>query len=106
MKGSWNRDPNHGQPAVHAFHPVLVVSKPDEQVFQDIVRFSHDYRARWRWHVSSQRSTGTCRGFQDDLFAAVGLADGADRLHTRGSGCPFMYQLRRPWWWLSDRLGR
>jgi hypothetical protein len=104
MNGTWLRDPNHGQPAAHAFHPILQVVKSDEQVRHDVRRFAHRYRSRWRWHWSAQRSAGTCRGFQDDLFAAVGLADGAGRLHTRGSGCPFLYQLRRPWWWLADRL--
>jgi hypothetical protein len=104
MKGSWLRDPNHRQPAAHAFHPVLEVAKCDEQVRRDIRDFAHGYRARWRWHWSAQRTAGTCRGFQDDLFAAVGLSDGAGRLHTRGSGCPFLYQLRRPYWWLADRL--
>ena len=106
MTGSWSRDPNHGQPAAHAFHPVLEVATSDDQVRQDIRRFAHGYRTRWRWHWSAHRSAGTCRGFQDDLFAAVGLADGPGRLQTRGSGCPFLYQLRRPWWWLADRLGR
>jgi hypothetical protein len=104
MKGSWSRDPNHGQPAAHAFHPVLEVVRSDEQVRRDIRQFAHGYRTRWRWHWSSRRTAGTCRGFQDDLFAAVGLSDGADRLHTRGSGCPFLYQLRRPFGWLADRL--
>ena len=106
MKGSWSRDPNHGQPAVHAFHPVLQVVKSDEQVSQDIRRFARAYRTRWRWHWSSRHHAGTCRGFQDDLFTAVGLSDGDGQLHTRGSGCPFMYQARRPGWWLADRLGR
>ena len=106
MKGSWLRDPHHGQPAAHAFHPVLQVVKADEQVRDEIRRFAHGYRSRWRWHWSARRSAGTCRGFQDDLLAAVGLADGPGRLHTRGSGCPFLYQLRRPWWWLADRADR
>ena len=106
MKGSWSRDPNHGLPAVHVFHPVLEVVKSDEQLRQDVRRFAHAYRTRWRWHWSAHRSAGTCRGFQDDLFAAVGLSDGTGRLHTRGSGCPFLYQLRRPWWSVADRLDR
>lgn len=104
MKGSWSRDPNHGQPAVHAFHPVLQVVKSDEQVRHEIGRFARAYRTRWRWHWSLRRHAGTCRGFQDDLFAAVGLTDGDGQLHTRGSGCPLMYQVRRPRWWLADRL--
>lgn len=106
LEGSWFRDPNHGHPATHAFHPTLEVVKPDEQVRLDVRRFAHGYRTRWRWHWSARRSAGTCRGFQDDLFTAVGLADGPGQLHTRGSGCPFLYQLRRPWWWLADQLGR
>lgn len=104
MKGSWSRDPNHGQPAVHAFHPVLQVVKSDEQVRHEIGRFARAYRTRWRWHWSSRRHAGTCRGFQDDLCTAVGLNDGDGQLHTRGSGCPFMYQVRRPRWWSADRL--
>ena len=106
LKGSWSRDPNHGQPAVHAFHPVLVVTKSDAQVRQEIRSFARGYCTRWRWHWSSRSHAGTCRGFQDDLFVAVGMADAGGQLHTRGSGCPFMYQLRRPRWWMADRLER
>lgn len=106
LKGSWSRDPHHGQAAVHAFHPVLAVAASDEQVRRDVRAFAHAYRTRWRWHWSAARSAGTCRGFQEELFGAVGLTLGADQLHTRGSGCPFLFPVRRPWWWLADRLGR
>ena len=106
LAGTWFRDPYHGQPSAHRFHPVLHLVKSDEQVRRDVRRFAHAYRTRWRWHWSPARTAGTCRGFQDDLFAAVGLAEGIDQLHTRGSGCPFLYPFRRPWWWVADRLER
>jgi hypothetical protein len=104
LKGTWHRDPNHGHRAMHAFHPVLMKVKTDEQVRTEIRSFAHGYRAPWRWHWTSERTSGTCRTFQDELFASVGLHEGWDRLHTRGSGCPFLYHFRRPQWWLADRL--
>ena len=104
MKGTWYRDPNHGQPAMHVFHPVLATVQTDARVRAEIRRFAHDYRQRWRWHWSAQRTSGTCRAFQDELFATVGLEEGREHLHTRGSGCPFLYHFRRGQWWLADRL--
>jgi hypothetical protein len=105
LKGGWYRDPNHGQQAMHAFHPQLSAAKSDEQVRQEVRAFAHGYRARWNWHWSTRRTSGTCRSFQDELFAAVGLSEGVDQLHTRGSGCPFLYHFRRVGWWLADRAG-
>ena len=104
LKGTWYRDPNHGLEAMHAFHPTLTLVKSDEQVRREIRSFAQGYRARWRWHWSSERSAGTCRAFQDELLASVGLVEGLEQLHTRGSGCPFLYQFRRGGWWLADRL--
>lgn len=104
LKGTWYRDPNHGLEAMHAFHPTLTCTKTDAQVRREIRSFAHGYRARWRWHWATQRSAGTCRAFQDELLASVGLVEGLDQLHTRGSGCPFLYQFRRGGWWLVDRL--
>ena len=104
LQGTWYRDPNHGLEAMHAFHPALTLAKPDEQVRREIRSFAHGYRARWRWHWTSKRSSGTCRAFQDELLAAVGLAEDLDQLHTRGSGCPFLYHFRRVGWSLADRL--
>jgi hypothetical protein len=104
LRGTWYQDPNHGQPAVHAFHPVLSVVKSDDQVREEIRSFAHGYRATWRWHWRSARASGTCRAFQDELLAAVGLEEGLEHLHTRGSGCPFLYPFRRMAWFLADRL--
>lgn len=104
LKGSWYRDPNHGLAAMHAFHPTLTLAKPDDQVRQEIRDFAHGYRARWHWHWTAERSAGTCRAFQDELFASVGLVESPRQLHTRGRGCPFLYQFRRVGWWLADRL--
>ena len=104
LKGTWYRDPNHGLDAMHAFHPTLARVSSDEQVRQEIRSFAHNYRAAWRWHWSAHRSTGTCRVFQDELFAAVGLLEDVQQLHTRGSGCPFLFHFRRVGWWLADRL--
>lgn len=102
MKGTWFRDPNHGLAAMHEFHPTLRVVKPDEEVRLQVRSFAHGYRARWRWHWNPDRSSGTCRSFQDELLTDVGLSAGPDRLHTRGSGCPFLYPLRRPLWVVAD----
>ena len=102
LGGSGDRDPNHGQPAVHAFHPVLVDPVSDDEVRARLSSFAYGYRSRWRWHWSQRRSSGTCRSFQDELLAAAGLREGVEQLHTRGSGCPFLYQPRRLWWSALD----
>jgi hypothetical protein len=102
LGGSWERDPHHGQVAVHAFHPVLVEGVSDDEVRRRLEEFAHGYRTRWRWHWSAGRSSGTCRAFQDELLAAAGLREAGEQLHTRGSGCPFLYQPRRLWWWALD----
>lgn len=104
LKGTWYRDPNHGLEAMHAFHPVLTAVKPDEQVRREIRSFAHGYHERWRWHWSAERSSGTCRSFQDELLSSVGLVAEPHQLYTRGSGCPFLYPLRRSGWGLADRL--
>jgi len=104
LRGTWYQDPNHGQPAVHVFHPVLSMVKPDDQVREEIRSFAHGYRAAWRWHWTSARASGTCRVFQDELLAAVGLVEGLEQLHTRGSGCPFLYPFRHLAWRLADGL--
>ncbi len=104
LRGTWYQDPSHGQPAVHVFHPVLSMVKPDDQVREEIRSFAHGYRAPWRWHWSSARASGTCRVFQDELLAAVGLVEGLEQLHTRGSGCPFLYPFRHVGWRLADGL--
>ena len=106
LGGSWERDPHHGQVAVHVFHPVLVEAVSDEEVRRRLADFAHGYRTRWRWHWSASRSSGTCRAFQDELLAAAGLREGAAQLHTRGSGCPFLYQPRRLRWWALDLAGQ
>jgi len=78
--------------------------KPDDQVREEILSFAHGYRAPWRWHWTSARASGTCRVFQDELLAAVGLVEGLEQLHTRGSGCPFLYPFRHVGWRLADGL--
>lgn len=101
--GSRTVDPYHGDEADHAFHPTLLADKTDEQVRQEIREFSWAYSNIWQWQWWWQdRPTRNCRTFQEDLFAAVGLVEGDDNLHTRGPGCPFMYQLRRTGWAISD----
>jgi hypothetical protein len=105
LRGTWDRDPNHGQDAMHAFHPVLTQPVPDDEVRVRLDEFARGYRTRWRWHWSQRRASGTCRSFQDDLLAAAGLREGPEQLHTRGSGCPFLYQPRRLWWWALDLVG-
>ena len=105
LDGSWQRDPHHGQEAMHSFHPVLDEAICDEEVRTRIEAFAHSYQAPWRWHWSAGRSSGTCRGFQDELFAAVGLRAPREQLHTRGRGCPFLYRPRLVWWRLLDLPG-
>ena len=102
LRGSWDRDPNHGQEAMHAFHPLLAQPLSDDEVRARLAGFAHAYQARWRWHWSQRRSSGTCRAFQEDLLSAAGLHEGVDQLHTRGSGCPFLYPPRRVWWSALD----
>lgn len=105
LRGDRDRDPNHGQPAVHAFHPVLVRPLTDDDVRFRLAGFARGYGSRWSWHWSARRSSGTCRHFQDQLLAAAGLTEPAGLLHTRGSGCPFLYQPRRLWWSAVDAVG-
>lgn len=105
MKGTWHRDPNHGLPAMHEFHPELSVVRTDEDVRLQMRSFAHRYRTRWHWSWNAERSSGTCRSFQDELLAEVGCSIGPDQLHTRGSGCPFLYPLRQPLWLAADMAG-
>lgn len=104
LHGDWDRDPNHGQPAVHAFHPVLVRPLTDDDVRARLAGFARTYGSRWRWHWSARRSSGTCRSFQDELLGAAGLREPHGLLHTRGSGCPFLYQPRRVWGSVMDAV--
>lgn len=104
LAGTWYRDPNHGHPAMHVFHPVLSLEKPDGQVREEIRSFAHQYRTRWRWHWTSAGASGTCRAFQDELLSSIGVVEGVEQLHTRGSGCPFLYPFRRVAWWFADRV--
>lgn len=86
------RDPHHGDPGHHQFHPVLVVPKSDWRVRRDIRRFARHYRGGWRW--SLRRPSANCRSFQFALFDAAGLAEPADALATRGRGCGFLHPFR------------
>ncbi|MGI8692947.1 MAG: hypothetical protein ACR2JK_08615 [Geodermatophilaceae bacterium] len=102
-QGTHVRDPYHGDVADHRFHPRLVVAKSDEQVRSEVRAFAQSYRGRWRWEWWWSRADARhCRTFQQDLFAAVGIEEGGDLLHTRGQGCPFLYPIRGVGWRLLD----
>lgn len=92
IDGAPSRDPNHGLPADYEFHPVLVLTRTDDDVRAAICRFATTFRGGWRW---STRPTMNCRLFQLALFDAVGLVDGTGNYRTRGGGCPAIAPLRR-----------
>ncbi len=91
--GTPTRDPNHGLPGDHEFHPVLVVPRSDDEVRAVIRTFARGFHGGWRW---STRPTMNCRLFQLALMDATGLVDGTGNYRTRGSGCPVLAPLRRP----------
>ncbi|MDQ6837995.1 MAG: hypothetical protein M3137_06580 [Actinomycetota bacterium] len=91
-EGTTCRDPRHGEPADHEFHPMLVVADSDDDVRAGVRAFASQFAGEWRW--STRRPTMNCRVFQLALFDAVGLVDGTGNYHTRG-GCPALAPLRR-----------
>jgi len=91
-EGTLTRDPNHGLPGDHEFHPVLVVPRSDDELRNDIRRFARTFSGGWRW---STKPTMNCRLFQLSLFDAVGLVDGTGNYRTRGAGCPALAPVRR-----------
>ncbi len=102
--GTWSRDAQHGQPAAHAFHPVLVEPVPDEEVAARLRGYAHGYSGVWRWAWTRRSEHDTCRSFQDGLLQAAGLAEGLEHLASRGSGCPFLYRPRTVLWRAQDLL--
>ena len=102
--GTWSRDAQHGQPAAHAFHPVLTVALTDEQVADRLRAYAHGYDGRWRWAWTRRAEHDTCRSFQDGLLRAAGLTEGLEHLASRGSGCPFLYRPRTLLWRVQDLL--
>lgn len=104
-KGTATRDAYHGLEPDHWFHPTLVVEKSDEQVRAEIRAFAHRHVGGfcWRWPWLRQRECN-CRTFQQEMFAAVGLFEEPQHLHTQGPGCPFMYPFRAVKWRLLDAL--
>ena len=90
--GTLTRDPNHGTPGDYEFHPVLIVSRTDNEIRTSIREFASEFRGGWRW---STRPTMNCRLFQLALFDAVGLVDGTGNYKTRGTGCPALAPGRR-----------
>lgn len=101
--GTLTRDPRHGEEADFAFHPTLLLSKDDGQVRAEIRAFAAAYSGAWGWQWWWLRHRMTnCHTFQLDLFAAVGITEGAALLYTRGPGCPALYPLRAAWWRMAD----
>ncbi len=105
LGGTPTTDPRHGEESDHSFSPTLVVPKTDCQVREEIRAFARSYRGAWgwQWWWSKERMTD-CHTFQDDLFEAIGLEEGAEHVYTRGPGCPFMYPFRHAAWRLQDGL--
>lgn len=101
--GTWQRDAQHGQPAAHAFHPVLAEPVSDEEVLARMRSYAGAFSGGWRWAWTRRGEAQTCRSFQDGLLRAAGLVEGTDQLASRGSGCPFLYGPRTLLWWLQDR---
>lgn len=104
--GTWDRDPQHGQIAAHAFHPVLTLVVSDAEVQARVRGFAQSHHGRWRWAWSPRAEGESCRSFQDDLLRAAGLQEGIGDLASRGSGCPFLYRPRSVLWWLQDQVRR
>ncbi|HXH56195.1 hypothetical protein [Iamia sp.] len=90
--GTGTVDPRHGEPADHAFHPVLLDDRTDDDVIDAARRFASTFSGGWRW---SPRPTVNCRSFQSDLLAAAGLVVPDGYGHTGGVGCPFLASPRR-----------
>lgn len=103
-RGTWSRDAQHGLPAAHAFHPVLVEAISDQEVASRLRGYAHGYAGAWRWAWTRRRQHDTCRSFQDDLMRAAGLTEGLEHLASRGSGCPFLYRPRALLWRVQDLL--
>ncbi len=102
--GTWSRDAQHGQPAAHAFHPVLTEPVPDGEVAARLRAYAQGYDGAWRWAWTRRGAHDTCRSFQDGLLRAAGLVDGLEQLASRGSGCPFLYRPRTLLWRAQDLL--
>lgn len=101
-KGTWSRDAQHGQPAAHTFHPVLVEPMSDVEVAARLRDYAHAYSGAWRWAWTRRSEHDTCRSFQDGLLRAAGLTEGLQHLASRGSGCPFLFRPRTLLWRLQD----
>lgn len=90
--GTGTVDPRHGEPADHAFHPVVLDDRTDDDIIDFARRFASTFSGGWRW---SLRPTVNCRSFQTDLLAAAGLVVPDGYRHTGGVGCPFLAPPRR-----------
>jgi hypothetical protein len=103
--GTLTRDAYHGEEPDHWFHPTLIVDKSDDQVRTEIREFAQNYVGgfRWQWWWLRQPAEN-CRTFQDAMFEAVGLYEEPEYLYTRGSGCPFMFPIRRVKWAIVDAI--
>lgn len=104
--GTWSRDAQHGQPAAHAFHPVLTEPVGDGEVLARMREHAGAFSGGWRWAWTRRAEPQTCRSFQDGLLRAAGLVEGLEHLASRGSGCPFLYGPRTLLWRTQDLLDR
>lgn len=90
--GSSTRDPRHGEPADHAFHPEVLDGRSDDEVVAVVRTYAASHGGEWRLSWSGQ--SGNCRTFQYGLLTAAGLSEPSGYQHTRG-GCPFVTCTRR-----------
>ena len=101
--GTMTRDAYQGDEPDHWFHPTLVVAKSDDQVRAEIRAFAQSFVGGFRWQWWWLREPAeNCRTFQQEMFTAVGLFEEPEYLYTQGSGCPFMFPLRRVKWRVRD----
>ncbi|MBM3235927.1 hypothetical protein FJZ31_06465 [Candidatus Poribacteria bacterium] len=71
--GTSTKDPHHGDSADQEFHPKLVVpTKPDTQVKDEVRSFARAYKGEWRWTLGWGQN---CRTFQKSLMSVVGLKE-------------------------------
>jgi len=82
--GTPTRDPHHGDPADHEFHPTLLVRKSDRKLRADIRDFARRYSGEWRG--KAKPVTQQCPTLQLSLVHSFGLTDCKAYRYTKGPG--------------------
>ena len=52
-----DRDPSHGFAADYEFHPVLLVTRTDDELRDHIRRFAHEFSGGWRWSALHEKQS-------------------------------------------------